>query len=95
MVDTPQRRYALTKIEARDYILPSNDGNTIYRIATYVEGPSTGFDDWPKDRRVWGVWTWTLTKEKLPDLYDEWGYWEFWSGMHRTRREAIDDALRG
>lgn len=55
---TPQRKYALTRIGPGDYLLPSNDGQTIWRIAKYEDGPSHGVEGMDRDRDFWGVWKW-------------------------------------
>lgn len=92
-----ERRYVLTRLGAGDYLLPSNDGRTLWRIRRYTEGPSTGLD-WPRDREVWGIWRWVHRIEGGgqgqfldPDDNDS---WEFREGMCETRSEAIDAALR-
>ena len=37
---TVARKYALTKIDPGDYLLPSNDATVLYRIRKYTDGPS-------------------------------------------------------
>jgi hypothetical protein len=96
-----ERRYSLTKLGPGDYLLPSNDGETLWRIATYTDGPSFGLDDWPRDRTFWGAWRYdgrmrwregVDDPEALLDCND-------WSGpvdtYLATRREAIAGALKG
>lgn len=48
-MSTTERKYAMTRIATGDYLLPSNDARTIWRIERYTDGPSLGLD-WP---RVW------------------------------------------
>ena len=91
MPATVERKYALTRIKAGDYLLPSNDGNTIWRIAKYVEGPSTGIEDWPRDRDVWGVWR--RTGSGLYVDLNDWDCFAFHGGMYNTRADAIAGAL--
>jgi hypothetical protein len=89
-----ERKYALSKVKPGDYILPSNDGKTIWRIARYTEGPSSGIVDWPRDREVWGYWRWD--GEVDPGCYidtGDWNRWEMVGGICETRAEAINDAL--
>lgn len=92
---TPRRKYALTKIESGDYLLPSNDALTVWRIRKYIEGPSTGLD-WPKDREVWGLWRWDMpaTNSEVYIDIEDWARWQHWDGHFDTRAEAIDGALR-
>jgi hypothetical protein len=90
-----QRKYALIKVSRGDYLLPSNDGLTLWRIAQYTEGPSTGLYDWPTDRQVWGAWKWE--GRMPPGEFEDpvaWDQWSLWSGMCESRAEAIREALR-
>jgi hypothetical protein len=87
------RKYALSRIAAGDYLLPSNDGQTIWRIARYQDGPSSGLD-LPRDRTYWGVWRWTgrVALAHYVDIED-WDQWDFHDGFHQTRAEAMRVAL--
>lgn len=89
-----ERKYVLTRLRARDYLLPSNDGRTIWRLLTYEDGPGHGLEvDWPRDRTFWGVWQWTGPVECVDP--DDWERWEAYDlGMYETRRDAIQAALR-
>lgn len=92
---TPQRKFVLTKLAAGDYLLPSNGGKTLWRINLYVEGPSTGIDEWERDRDVWGLWHWD--KAVVPGSFvdtEDWSRWHFHSGPHMKRAEAIEEALK-
>lgn len=92
----PERKYAMTKIDAGDYLLPANDGETLWRLKTYTEGPSSGLD-WPRDREVWGLWKWrpsAVARVHGRVDPDDWEDWEFWEGLCETRQEAIDAALK-
>ena len=95
--DTPRRKYALSKVKPGDYVFPSNDGQTVLRVAKYEDGPSHGLVDFDNDREFWGVWRWaepfTGAKGGYIDVED-WNRWEFCEGMLTTRAEAIDAALR-
>lgn len=89
-----KRKYALTKVKAQDYLLPSNDAKTIWRLTTYMEGPSSGVEHMERDETFWGVWKWT-GREGLDGFSpDDWAHWEFHEGWHATRAEAINAALR-
>lgn len=87
-----ERKYALTKVNAGDYLLPSNDGQTIWRFRTYEDGPTHGLD-WPRDRTLWGYYRWT-GRGDLVDLED-WDHWEGWRDGFDRRIDAINDALGG
>jgi hypothetical protein len=90
-----ERKFVLTKIAPGDYLLPSNDGKTIWRIALYTEGPSSGVEDWPRDKEVWGLWRWRFPVEATQQVdVDDWDGWEFFEGPHMKRGEAIDSALK-
>lgn len=89
---TTERKYALTKIAAGDYLLPSNDGQTIWRIRTYTDGPSFGIEDWISDRDLWAIWRWVGARTPYVDV-DDWERWETVEEGHETRREAINRAL--
>lgn len=90
----PERKYALTKIAAGDYLLPSNDGKKLWRIAVYEDGPSHGLDT-PRDRSYWGVWRWTgdVGEGSYVDTTD-WSQWDLWCQSHDTRAAAINAALK-
>jgi hypothetical protein len=89
-----ERKYALVKVGAGDYILPSDDAATLWRIRIYEDGPSHGLD-WPRDRDLWGIWRWTglIGPTAYVDI-DDWGHWEMVGGGYDRRREAIEAALR-
>jgi hypothetical protein len=93
----PKRLYCLTRLEAGDYLLPSNDGRTLWRIRSYEDGPSHGVEEWPRDRMVWGVWRW-LGRIGPAGIggdvdVDDWSRWDFTEGTHDTRAESIKRAL--
>jgi hypothetical protein len=90
--EAPQRKYALTKVTSGDYLLPSNDGKTIWRIMRYTDGPSNGLDI-PRDRDFWEVRRWTAKGlDQYVDLED-WDRWQSEVSLLDTRAEAINTAL--
>jgi hypothetical protein len=92
-----ERKYALRRIKAGDYLLIGNDDVTLWRISKYVDGPSTGLEDWPRDREVWGLRKWEtpiVLGEKTGIEVENWDRWEFWEGPFDRRQEAIDAACR-
>ena len=84
------RKYVLTKFARGDYLLPSNDGQTIWRLATYEDGIEQGLDH--DLGTVWGVWKWVGHGSTIDPA--EWGNWEMWDGSLPTRAEAIKVVLR-
>lgn len=86
---TERRRYALTKIRPGDYLVPANDGETLYRLSTYTEdGSVEGLVG-----TFWGVWRYKgrrpLDALGLEDLED-WNEWEMVEMLLRTRRQALE-----
>jgi hypothetical protein len=92
----PERKYALRRIKAGDYLLFSNDATTLWRISRYEDGPSHGLDDWPKDRTFWAIWKWEtpIVMGETAIEIDNWDRWEFVEGFDETRQSAIDSALK-
>lgn len=88
-----ERKYALSRVAAGDYLLPSNDGRTIWRIARYMDGPSGGLEI-PRDRDFWGVWKWhqSIGVGTYVDVED-WNRWEACDLGYMTRAEAINAAI--
>lgn len=96
-----ERAYKMTRLGPGDYLLPSNDAQTLWRLCTYTE-------DWGDDTHTdgWGIWRWSggfqRRAETFPDLEDvafalagnDWTVWEFWAGPFSKRTEAIESALR-
>lgn len=88
-IETIKRKYALRKIAKGDYLLPSNDGRTIWRLSSYEKGIANGLDH---DLVVWGAYKWTGDGRMVDP--DDWGCWEMMEGGLPTRAEAIRAALR-
>ena len=40
-----ERKYQMTRISAGDYLLPSNDGKTLWRICAYEEDGSAAVEE--------------------------------------------------
>jgi hypothetical protein len=80
-----ERKYVLTKVAPGDYLLPSNDGRTIWRIARYDERPN-----W----RLWGLWRWNGPSLGVDVSHDGWGLWEMVDSRCETRADAIRQAMR-
>jgi hypothetical protein len=103
-----ERRYTLTKVEAGDYLLPSNDGRSLWRIkrATELEPVRSGVGELEhettREVHVWEAWRyierWTGYAVgrvvELPDDFLEWQHWSLEESWHSTRAEAIAAAIR-
>ncbi len=77
--------YTMTRLGKGDYLLPSNDAQTLWRLYRWEEG--------------WNLWRWdggfpTLDSINAALEMDDWSRWECWSGPFATRAEAIRDAIR-
>ena len=91
---TATRKYTLVSLggfRGGDYLLNSNDGKTLWRISSYVEGPSTGLTQWSSDRKVWGYWKWTGKWDTK--TLEEFDNWERCGSMFATRKAAIKSIL--
>ncbi len=90
-----ERKWALTKIKAGDWLLVGNDGKTLWRIATYEEGESHGVEGMP-DKTFWGVWKWPRPVGGALDMdaLEDWSGWDMDEGWLKTREAAIQSALR-
>lgn len=96
--EAPERKYALTKLAAGDYLLPSNDAATVWRLSTYTDGPSMGLDSLKRDREFWGVWRFIgrpvtnglMTGEEVED----WNQWEQFDSLLDSRAAAIRSAMK-
>lgn len=91
------RKYALIKIAAGDYLLPSNDATALYRLSTYEDGPSFGLEFMRRDRKFWRVtrysqddWQHGMNMEKVED----WNLWADVEWQLDTRKDAIEAAMR-
>lgn len=102
MSDQPTRKYALIRVEAGVYLLPSNDAQTLWRIHSYTEyGDGWWTLEDGSEKQIKGTF-WNTARRPMPEQHeidDEdflWDHdqWEEWSGVHATRREAIEETLR-
>lgn len=91
---TVERKWAARKINVGDYILPSNDQQTLWRLRAYDEdgsGPARG--------RYWELWRWAGDVSDEVAIADSiiernWDRWELVASVIRTRADAIEEALR-
>lgn len=105
-----ERTYALVRLSSGDYVLPSNDGLVLWRIYSYEEDGSASWivnDSEGREREVpikgtfWACARWHQDgKPGVPklDVIDEsfldHDNWRDWATTQRTRREAIEEALK-
>jgi hypothetical protein len=95
--DDDARKYAMTKVTRGDYLLPSNDGETIWRIHSYKDGPSCGLDPkvFPTDFTAWALRMWTGSGGLQASLdLEDWDRWRQVAVGLKTRADAIAEALR-
>lgn len=98
-VERPERLWQMSRVAKGDYLLLSNDKRTLWRIWSYVEdGSATDV----LGRRIVGTfWECSYYRDGVPDereLVDDVldaRRWHPWATMLRTRREAVDEAMRG
>lgn len=94
------RKYQMTRLRKGDYLLPSNDGGTLWRLATYEE--DGGAENW-QGRTItgtyWALWKWDggfPTGDQLAASIEanDWTRWQFWAGPLSSRQSAIVEALQ-
>lgn len=87
------RYYSMTKIGAGDWLVPSNDRATVYRITSYEDGRAYGLDRGPEVVTRWHVRRADAGAHAVGDPRDwdwsdvEQGYW--------SRKEALDAIFGG
>lgn len=91
-----ERKYAITKIEAGDYILPSNDAKTLWRIQKLGSvGGSEDNVEWDWSEAGWYVSKYNQYVDQTLQIdVDDWSFWTDWSGPYATRAEAVKDVIR-
>ncbi len=93
---TPERKYAMTRVGTGDYLMPSNDGKTLWRFTRYTDGPSFGLDHWSRDRELWRILKWADpldVGEYVDTSLDDWR-WECFDDGYDKRGDAIEMVLR-
>ena len=99
---TVARRWQMVRVSAGDYLLPSNDTRTLWRIYSYEEHGDAEIGDGRGGWRPLRGTFWACARYERPfgsfdvltewDLL-EWGNWLTWETTLATRREAVDAAL--
>jgi hypothetical protein len=92
-----ERLYAMTKLGAGDWLLPGNDGQTLWRIRSYDEdGSAVRGDGTPVIGTFWAVYRFRYPLERLssePDVWESESAWIECEFGHRRRADAITAAL--
>lgn len=89
-------KYASTKLRAGDYVIPSDDAHTLYRVSTYEDGRVHGLDRGPEVVTLWLVRSCrfpsrsALSVQEIRDLD-----WREVSSGHRTKKEAMASVFGG
>lgn len=96
-----ERKYVMTKIGAGDYLLPSNDEGTLWRLRTYEDGRVNGLERGPWCAEYWELRRWTgggpldgNVRMVASLVDDDFEPWEWVAGSFRKRSEAIEEAMR-
>jgi hypothetical protein len=94
------RRYALTRVRAGSYLLPSNDMEVLWHIYSFEDGRSHGLD--VPDRTYWACACYRGSYRAAVDAVardlEDYGYvtrddWHETDSYLRTRADAIRAAL--
>lgn len=98
-----ERKYQMITLSRGDYLLPSNDGETLWRLSQYLED---GNAEYSPDGKTWRELRgkfWMTTRCRLPlrqaiekmDEYflDDWNNWDTYETLLRSRKLAIEAAL--
>jgi hypothetical protein len=95
-VTAVERKYTMTKIEGGDYLLPSNDGTILWRIASYQDGRHAGLEDGPEYVTRWRIhrWAYPIGDVETHADPDDWEQWVYFADGFLTRAEAVEYALR-
>jgi len=98
-----ERRYALVRVGKGDYLLPSHDLQTLWRIRSYLEdGSAFWVDEKGAEHEIrgtfWSVHRYSGTPAQAADDDDlldpdESDRWSAWGYGFRTRQEAVADAI--
>lgn len=96
---TLERTYQLIRVGAGDWLLPSNDRVTLWRLRSYEEDGSAEYAVPGGWRQLRGTF-WSISR--YTGLREPWGddellqshSWEIWCTTLSSRAEAIQEALR-
>jgi hypothetical protein len=98
-----QRKYQMTRIEAGDYLVPSNDSTELWRFTRYEEDGSLADDDGGNKvvGMFWraGRFNGTLDQAQAlmnrdPDEFLDWSRWFEQDSLLPSRKAAIEVMLR-
>ena len=99
--DKIKRKYIITKISVGDYLLPDNDGCTLWRLRKYEDGVSYGLEQYDHDFTRWSLYRYArhLSADTGPysldavDLDDQ-NEWVLIATDFLMREDAINEAFR-
>lgn len=83
------RKYALTKLEAGDYVCPSNDGEMLWRFCRYQDGRVCGLDVDYELRTFWSTMRAPMAAAQRSLDRDEDIQWNGWEYMLASRADAL------
>jgi hypothetical protein len=95
----PERRFQMTRLRAGDYLLPDNDGRTLWRIARYEErdGSLTRGDGTVVNGDFWALWRCRWCLDELdPETFEFETFHNYVEVqcLLPSRQAAIDAAMR-
>jgi len=95
------RKYALTRVRAGNYLFPSNDDRWLWWIYSYTEYGTLSYEVGPNEYRTITGRFWACARRPMPKpdavMDDDFFYsyeWAYWDGLFKTRKEAIDAAMK-
>jgi hypothetical protein len=87
------RIYAMAMMEPGDWVFPSNDRETMWRVTRYDDPEFDGQrQGWQVHRIPFADLQAMLDKAWETPL--DWSHWEYFAGGFRTKKEAADYAAR-
>ena len=89
----PKRIYKMTRLGKGDWLLPSNDAQTLWRICSYEEDGSADITG-----TFWNLWRWDGGFPTIDSLagaleMNDWTMWELWDSGYRRRADVVNAAL--
>ena len=88
MAEAIERKYALIKgLGAGDWLLPGNNGKTLWRLSKEDNADAIG---------DWSLWSWQKQIGSYidPEDLEDWSQWDLQATGHKTREDAMREALK-